>query len=66
MQRPRRNSNDANTKSGVHKSLVQIFRLERRHTAIFPSLPVEDQIRSYDGPADDSRTVSKLRSKTLR
>lgn len=52
------NTDDSNTKSSVHKSFVQIRPFVVRHSAIFPCLPVEDQVCRQDSSTNDSRAIN--------
>lgn len=59
VQSPSRQTNDTDTQSGVHESLVEVFSFVRGHTAIFARFPVEDQVRGKDCTTHQSGAVEK-------
>lgn len=59
MQSICRHSNDANTQPSMHESFIQECPFVRRHTAIFSSLTVEDEIRRDYRTADDSGAIEE-------
>lgn len=60
MQSASSDTNDTNTKSSVHKRLVQVAALKRRHATILSGFAVEDEVRCQDSTTDDSGTVDQL------
>jgi len=44
VQGARRNANHSNSEASVHKRIVEVFALKRRHTAVFTGLAVEDEV----------------------
>ncbi len=60
MKSPRRDSDDADSKSSVHESLIQVFSFEKRHATILPRFPVEDKIRCDNSASEDSSAIQEL------
>lgn len=54
------NSDNTNTKSSVHESLVQEAPLVGGHAAILAGLTVEDEVGGQDGTTDDGTSVQQL------
>lgn len=54
------NSDNTNTKSSVHESLVQEAPLVSGHATILAGLTVEDEVGGQDGTTDDGTSVQKL------
>lgn len=52
-------TNNTNTKSGVHESFIQIASLVVRHSAILSCFTVEDEVRSHDSATHNGRTVEQ-------
>ena len=60
MQSPSSNTNNPDTKSSVHKGFIQIRPFKRRHSAVFSSFAVEDEVRCHDSSTDDSCAIDQL------
>lgn len=60
MQGARRHTDDANTQAGVHEGFVEKGPFVRRHTAIFPSLAVEHDVRGDHGATNEGGAVEEL------
>lgn len=52
-------SDDTNTKSGVHKRFIQVAAFVVGHATILSGLTVEDEVSRQDSAADDGRTVQE-------
>lgn len=60
VKRASSNTNDTNTKSSVHESLVQEATLVSGHSAVLAGLAVEDEVGGQDGAANDGTAVQQL------
>lgn len=59
MQSSSGNTNNTNTKAGVHEGVVEVAALIRSHATILSRLAVEDHVRGQDGTTDDGSTVKE-------
>lgn len=66
VKRTSGNTNDTNTKTSVHESLIQEASLVGRHAAILASLTVEDKVGSQNGTTNDGGTIDQLLSEVSR
>jgi len=66
VKRTSSNTDDTNTKTSVHESLIQEASLVGRHAAILASLTVEDEVGSQNGTTNNSGTIDQLLSDVSR
>lgn len=62
MQSAGSNSDNTNTKSSVHESLIQEAPLVSGHAAILAGLTVEDEVGGQNSATDDGTSVQQLLS----